>query len=123
MNRAESAPGGEEGRELPQIPSGSGVRVVLENAEGKVVAEAFGEVDETWRLNKRGQEWTFEAQARPDWAMLANLAPTELVNLSAKMNRVKARWPVVGLIKDRMPEEAAGARRLSQKTHLSRPSE
>ena len=108
---AESAPGGEEGHlSLPQIPSGSGVRVVLENAEGKVVAEAFGEVDETWRLNKRGQGWTFEAQARPDWAMLANLAPTEAGEPERQDEQGEGAVAVWSdWIKDRMPEEAAGA--------------
>ena len=108
---AESAPGGEEGHlSLPQIPSGSGVRVVLENAEGKVVAEAFGEADETWRLNKRGQGWTFEAQARPDWAMLANLAPTEAGEPERQDEQGEGAVAVWSdWIKDRMPEEAAGA--------------
>ena len=108
---AESAPGGEEGHlSMPQIQSGGGVRLVLENAEGKVVAEAFGDAEETWRLNKRGQGWTFEEQARPDWAMLADFTPTEVVaperqdEQGAGTLAVWSDW-----VKDRMPEDAAVA--------------
>lgn len=57
----------------------AGVRVVLENASGRIVAESFAEGEGAWELRKSSSGWQLEDQSdvMADWAMLADLQTEE----------------------------------------------
>ena len=51
------------------------VRVVLEDADGRILAESFGEEEGAWQLQKSASGWSLEDQSDvlADWAVLADL--------------------------------------------------
>ena len=62
---------------LSENVEGTSVRVVLEDGEGRIVSEAFGNVETAWELQKQGGGWAMVERVEQDWAMLADLQETE----------------------------------------------
>ena len=54
---------------------GESVRIVLEDAEGQVLAESFGAGEGAWELKKTSEGWSFEEKTDvlADWAVLSDL--------------------------------------------------
>lgn len=63
-----------EGSHL-KFDGGESVRIVLEDADGHVVSEAFGEGEGAWELKKgvTGWELVAKAEVAADWAVLSDL--------------------------------------------------
>ena len=60
-------------RALPNDAQAVGVRIVLEDEEGRIVSESFGAGESAWELRKQGRGWTMVERDDVDWAMLADL--------------------------------------------------
>ena len=53
----------------------AGVRVVLVDRQGEIVAESFGAAMDAWEIRKEGRGWNLAERVQPDWAMMADLQP------------------------------------------------
>ena len=68
---------GAEHEPLPNDAQAVGVRIVLEDEEGRIVSESFGAGESAWELRKQGRGWTMVERDDVDWAMLADLRRPE----------------------------------------------
>ncbi|MGB1072584.1 MAG: SPOR domain-containing protein [Flavobacteriales bacterium] len=68
---------GAEHEPLPMDAQAVGVRIVLEDEEGRIVSESFGAGESAWELRKQGRGWTMVERDDVDWAMLADLRRPE----------------------------------------------
>ena len=64
---------GPEHEPLPALEGAVGVRIVLEDEQGDIVYETFGDQGAAWELRKQDLGWTMVERSDVDWALLADL--------------------------------------------------